>query len=254
MDPSVPRRRRNRLWIVLPVAMALTAAVAHFENDHGSASRAASIGPAPNAQVVHAAAVKLEADCTEVNLLSCLEKEPSGAEPVLLPWGDSGVVTVQEYVDTYFDNSSAGESIETKDLQDAGVQNLVHEKWSIPGRNQATADVIVMSFASAQGARSRALAGQGAALSAASSDGHQVAIPGLPGYAYPRRTSDAQGFVNAEYFEAVGKRPPPPRSSNSPSSPRSRRPRPCRSPPWSFHRPRRARSAAPPRARTPSVA
>ena len=162
------------------------------------------LGTPANAKVVQAAAVKLEATCTESNLLSCLEKEPSGAAPDLIPWGDSGDVTAQEYAQTYYDLSATDEAIAVKNLQNAGMQAIVHEKWTVQGGNQATADVIIMSFASAQGAQSRALAGEGDALSVTRSAGLEVAIPGLPGYVYPQRTPDAQGFLNAEYFATVG--------------------------------------------------
>jgi hypothetical protein len=203
MDPYVPPRRRNRRWIGLPVALAVSAAV-YLVGHGGFGSTSASVGAPFNAQVAHAAAVKLETDCTEANLPGCLEKEPSGARPVQLSWGGSGDVSIQQYVAAYYDDSSVSESIETQELQTAGVRQIVHEQWEIPGQGQPTADVIVMSFASAQGAQSRALAGAGAALSAQGSDGLQVAIPGLPGYVYPHRAPDASGFVNAEYFTAVG--------------------------------------------------
>jgi len=204
MDPHVPPRRRTRRWIVLPLVVALAAGAAYVEHRGGSDAASAGLGTPANAKVVHAAAAKLEAECTESNLLSCLEKEPSGATPDLIPWGDSGDVTAQEYAQTYYDLSATDEAIALKNLQNAGMRAIVHEKWAVQGGDQATADVIIMSFASAQGARSRALAGEGDALSATGSAGLEVAIPGLPGYVYPRRTPDAQGFLNAEYFAAVG--------------------------------------------------
>ena len=185
------------------MALAVTTAV-YVVGHGGFGGTSASAGAPFNAQVAHAAAVKLAADCTEANLPGCLEKEPSGAEAAQLSWGGSGAVSVQQYVDAYYDDSSVSESIETQDLQTAGVRQIVHEQWEIAGHGQPAADVIVMSFASAQGAQSRALAGAGAALSAEGSDGLQVAIPGLPGYVYPHRVPDASGFVNAEYFTAVG--------------------------------------------------
>ena len=204
MDPYAPRRRRRGRWIALAVVVALAAALAYAEHGGGSAGTSANVGSTVDAKVERAAAAKLKADCTEVNLLTCLEKEPRGAEPVLLPWGDSGDVTVQQYADTYYDTSPTDEAIAAKNLQDAGVRSLVHEKWQIPGQQEATADVVVMSFASAQGAQSRALGGEGGVLSAEGSDGLEVAIPGLPGYAYPRRAPNGDGQVEAVYFAPVG--------------------------------------------------
>jgi hypothetical protein len=203
MDPYVPPRRRNRRWIALPVAAALAAGAAYVEHRGGSAATSVSFAPV-DAEAAHAAAAKLQGDCAESNPLSCLEKEPSGARPVDLPWGGAGDVTAEEYADTYYGTSSAEEDIEAQDLQDAGVQSVVHEKWTTPGRYQATADVVVMSFASPQGAQSRALSGAGAALSAEGSDGLEISFPGLPGYAYPHRTADGEGNIEAEYFAAVG--------------------------------------------------
>ena len=202
-DPYVPTRRRTWRWIALPLVLVLAAGAAYTEHRGGSAAASVSFAPV-DAKVVQAAAVKLEATCTESNLLTCLEKEPSGSTPDLIPWGDSGDVTAQEYAQTYYDLSATDAAVAVKNLQNAGMQAIVHEKWTVQGGNQATADVIIMSFASAQGARSRALAGEGDALSATESAGLEVAIPGLPGYVYPRRTPDAQGFLNAEYFAVVG--------------------------------------------------
>jgi hypothetical protein len=204
MDPHVPQRRRTRRWIALPVVLALAAVLTYAEHRSGSDTAYAGLGTPADAKVVQAAAVKLKAACTELNLLSCLEKEPSGATPVLLPWGDSGDVTAQEYAQTYYDTPAADEAIAVQNLQNAGIQAIVHEKWTVSEGQQATADVIVMSFASAQGAQSRALASEGGALSAEASAGLEVAIPGLPGYAYPHRILDADGYVDAEYFATVG--------------------------------------------------
>jgi hypothetical protein len=53
----------------------LAAALAVYFAGHRADSAS---GPA-DPQAVHAAAVKLAADCTETDLLGCLEKQPSGA-------------------------------------------------------------------------------------------------------------------------------------------------------------------------------
>jgi hypothetical protein len=206
MDPYVPapRRRRTRRWAALPVILALAAVLAYSEHDRGPASTLAGVDSTVNPKVVHAAAVKLEAKCAEANLLSCLENEPSAASPSPIPLGAYGPVTVQDYAEAYYDSAPGDVTAATRNLQDAGVQAIVHEKWTTPGRDRAQADVIVMRFASAQGARARALAGDGSSLSAQGSDGLGVAIPGLPGHVYPQRTPNGEGLVNAAYFEAVG--------------------------------------------------
>jgi hypothetical protein len=204
VEPVAVRRRRNRRWISLPVSLAVAAAVVYATHHGGTASSGSTVGASPNAQVVHAAAVKLENNCTESNLLDCLENEPSGSSPDFQAWGPAGAVTVQQYVDTYYDLSPTDETIAARNLQNAGVQAIVDEKWTGSGKDKPTADVAVLRFASAQGAQSRALAGEGDAMAPGESDGLQVAIPGLPGYAYPHRTVDAQGFVNAQYYATVG--------------------------------------------------
>lgn len=199
MDPRVPQRRRTRRWIVLPVALALAAGAVYAEH------RGASVSYAPvDARVEQADAAKLETRCTEADLVGCLEKEPTGASPESTPLGASGAVTVQQYAAAYYDTSAEDETIATQNLRNAGLQAIVHEKWTVPGSGRATADVVVMRFASAQGAQSRALAGAGDSLSATQSDGLELATPGMPGHVYPDRAADAQGYLNAQYFTAVG--------------------------------------------------
>lgn len=181
------------------MALALAAGAVYAEH------RGASVSYAPvDARVEQADAAKLETRCTEADLVGCLEKEPTGASPESTPLGASGAVTVQQYAAAYYDTSAEDETIATQNLRNAGLQAIVHEKWTVPGSGRATADVVVMRFASAQGAQSRALAGAGDSLSATQSDGLELATPGLPGHVYPDRAADAQGYLNAQYFTAVG--------------------------------------------------
>ncbi len=72
------------------------------------------------------------------------------------------------------------------------------------GSDPSTVDVVVLRFALAQGAQARALAGAGDALSPSGSAGQELSIPGLPGYVYPKRSTNAGGYLDAVYYTSVG--------------------------------------------------
>ena len=186
------------------MGLAVAAAVAYSQ--HGGSSAPTVYTPL-SAQAVQNQAAGLQNQCAESDLTSCLEVQPSNASvpTSAAPWGSSaGAVTVQQYVQAYYSDSAAAATTETTNLQTAGAQAVAHEEWASTGPDQSTIDLMVVRFASAQGAQARALAGQGDAQSPSESNGLAVSIPGLPGHVYPERTPDAEGYVHAEYYTAVG--------------------------------------------------
>ena len=186
--------------------MVVVVAASLAYSEHGGSPSPLVVYTPLSAQAVHAAAAGLVVPCTESDLLSCLERQPNDASlySALAPWANYGTATIQEYAQTYYDSSPSEEAVEEADLQAAGAQTVVHELWTTTGPDQSTTDVVVVRFASAQGAQAAALADDGADLSPSGSDGFEVSIPGLPGYVYPERTPDADGYVPAEYDAAVG--------------------------------------------------
>lgn len=153
-----------------------------------------------------ASAASLAVTCDEANLASCLEKEPAGVTPDVSSWATNASPTAQQYADEYHDPGSQGSKSAVGNLQKAGLQAMAHEAWDF-GTGDEYYDVVVMRFATSQGAQATALAFQGTSLAPEEGTGQHATVQGLPGEVYPGTDgsgADASSGVDVRYAQAVG--------------------------------------------------
>ena len=142
-----------------------------------------------------------KAACVPARLSSCLIAAPVGAGTFSGSWAQDTAVTAAQYAGEYPDAADqAAPSGVTGQLTADGVHTIVHHNW-YDGDDQI--DIVLLDFATAQGAQAWALDRTGEFL--AQGGGPTVAVPGdETGKAYAAAAPDSIGNVPLRYITTVG--------------------------------------------------
>lgn len=190
LPPTRTWRRRQKAYVLS--ALVVATAVVFWAV---TSTRA----PAPQPRTYPAVAAKLAVKCDEARLDSCLENMPDGMSQSVDPWGSVRDPNAAQFVGQYYPASNQTAVVQS--LQQDGLQAIAHEDWLSDTNN---ADIVVLRFASAQGADAGLRSYLQATIELVGSDKGKVEVPGIPGYAYPFGELDGAGEVNTWYAASVG--------------------------------------------------
>jgi hypothetical protein len=138
--------------------------------------------------------------CNPAALTSCLVQPPAAATQGTSSWATSTTVDGNAYAAAYTDAAATKQPSQvSSQLTADGVKGIAHRSWT---QGSSEIDLIVLQFASPQGAQAWANDRTGEFLSLDS--GPQLTVTGAPGKAYSTTAPDSSGYFDARYVANVG--------------------------------------------------
>jgi len=138
--------------------------------------------------------------CNPQQLTSCLIAKPGSADSFTDAWGSSTTPTRDDYIDYLYGSSSTLAQQNARDnLTNAGLRDIAHTAWK--GSNSDQIDIVLLRFATADGAQAESLNLTGHFVSEAYGVGAPVEVADTEAY---MGTADSDGLVPVRYALAVG--------------------------------------------------